>query len=161
MSLRKQIVLLICVPLLAMSLCVGMYNFFSNRSFAVRNAEASMDLLAVHMASEADIRFRQIAQIGSALARRLSTGRFETSEDVYGVLEYAYTNSDTIYGGAVAFDEYAFSRDRRLFAPYVMRDDRRQGEYIRTEIAYDYTVQADPKNAWFTAQHKAAPPTGA
>ncbi|MCD8141025.1 MAG: methyl-accepting chemotaxis protein [Planctomycetaceae bacterium] len=148
MSLKRQIVLIICLPLALMSLCVGVYNYYSTRTLALENAEVMMDLLSTHITSEMDTRFRAIAQIGTALSRHFTANRTENADQIYAALEYAYDSSDAIYGGAVIFDEYAFSDDRCLFAPYVMR--RGNVGFTRTEIAYDYTVQGDPKTAWFT-----------
>ncbi|MCD8352651.1 MAG: methyl-accepting chemotaxis protein [Planctomycetaceae bacterium] len=148
MSLKQQIVLIICLPLTLMSLCVGAYNYYSTRSFALENAEVMMDLLSTHITAEMDTRFRQIAQIGTALSRHFTSNRPDNADQIYAALEYAYDSSDAIYGGALIFDEYAFSDTRRLFAPYVLRHGA--SGFNRTEIPYDYTNQADPKTAWFT-----------
>ncbi|MCD7897623.1 MAG: methyl-accepting chemotaxis protein, partial [Planctomycetaceae bacterium] len=109
--------------------------------------EASMDLLATHMATEIDIRFRQIAQIGNALATHVTTSDFADADAVYAALEYAYNASDAIYGGSVIYDEYGFDPDRRLFAPYIMRDAN--NNFDRTLIQYDYTIREN-RTEWFT-----------
>ncbi len=147
MKLQNQILLLVCIPLAIMSAVVGWYTFSSTRRFALENAEASMDLLATHMAREIDMRFSQIAQIGNALATHVTTTNFQNADAVYAALEYAYNASDAIYGGSVIYDEYAFDKSRRLFAPYIMRDA--DNNFDRSLIQYDYTVQ-EKRTEWFT-----------
>ncbi len=156
MTLKQQIVIIICLPLALMSLCVGLYNYYSTRSLALENAEAMMDLLSTHITSEMDTRFRAITQTGTALSRHFTANRPETAGQIYAALEYAYDSSDAIYGGAVIFDQFAFSDDRRLFAPYVMRDG--DGGFRRTEISYDYTVPGETKTAWFTEPKRTGQP---
>lgn len=154
MTLKNQIILLVCAPLMALSLCMSVYNFSSTRGFSTTHAEASLKYLSSHMASEVDIRLEQIGQIGAALAARIDRERAEldTETKIYSVLEYAFSNNASIYGGSLSFEDYAFDSGRRLYAPYLYRDD--SGRFVKSFIGYDYTAASDPRAEWFTTPER-------
>lgn len=154
MTLRKQILLLVCIPLMVLSLCLGVYTFFATRSFAMNNAESLIKNLSYDMARAVNVRLVQIEQIGAALARRIGDNRARLDGDgkIFELLEFSFSNSDTIYGGSLSFAPYAFDSGRRLHAPYVCRDGR--GGFSRSFIAYDYTDPADSRSEWFVTPQK-------
>ncbi len=149
MTLRNQILILVCAPLLVLSLCVGVYNFYSIRSFSTNSAEATLKHISAHMASEVDIRLDQIAQIGDALAQYIDRNRaaLDTADKIYDALEYSFDNNDAIYGGSLSFEHFAFDPAERLYAPYIYRDAA--GKFVRSTITYDYTDPNDERSEWY------------
>lgn len=151
MTLRTQIIILVCVPLLVLSLCIGVYSFFSTRAFSMTAAETTLESLSTHMASEVNIRLDQIAQIGDALAKRIEGdwSALDTEGRIYSALEDSFNNNAAIYGGSLSFEPHAFDREKRLYAPYLYRDG--SGRFVRSTITYDYTDPNDSRSEWYTA----------
>lgn len=147
MSIRRIITLLVCLPLLIVGIGMGAYNFFTNRDIAVTEMKNTLTLLSESMAVKANLVFAQVANIADALSIQLATHPPKTEQDVYSALEYAYNSSPVIYGGAAVYDAYAFSPDRRLFAPYIIRDT--ESSFRRANVEYDYLDPTNPRSNWF------------
>ena len=136
---------------MVLSLCLGGYTFFSTRSFAIENAEEAIENLSSHLAETVNIRLEHIKQIGIALAQHVESNRsrLDNAEPIYETLEFSFSNSSTIFGGALSFEPYSFDPEKRLYAPYIYRDDL--GRFVRsfTGVTFDYTDPNDPQSEWY------------
>ncbi|MEN8166602.1 MAG: cache domain-containing protein [Pseudomonadota bacterium] len=76
-----------------------------------------------------------------------------TTDQVEARLKSTLLNQPNLFGVGVAFEPYAFDRDVRLYAPYLIRQDRM---IRRIDIAdhYDYT---EKQYQWYQAALQTAP----
>lgn len=147
MSLGKQLILLICVPFFIMALGLSLYSYRYTASIGIEGVKTGIELCADYMAATADDHFQQIYRVGDSLANHMTNYPPQSETDIYAALEYAYQSNNAIYGGSIIYDAYAFSKDHRLFAPYVMQNA--DGGFRRAYINYDYTDVNDKRNTWF------------
>jgi hypothetical protein len=87
-----------------------------------------------------------------ALAKALGEGEW-TTDQVEARLKSTLLKQPNLFGVGVAFEPYAFDRDVRLYAPYLIRQDRM---IRRIDIAdhYDYT---EKQYQWYQAALQTAP----
>lgn len=84
-----------------------------------------------------DNEFISLARIAEDTAIFLSIRPDLTETELYDLLRRNANRSPLIYGAAIAFEPFTFSRDRRLFAPYVYDVDLKAIDI--GAVSYDYT----------------------
>ena len=138
LSIRWKLILSIGLPTLAIYAIVLTFNYVRLTQFARERLEAHMTRVAEHYAARFDGQFRSVAQVARSTARFIETHPNLTESELYRLLEQNISQSELIYGAAIAFEPEAFEPGRRLFSPYVHRVG---GDLRRMDIGaegYDY-----------------------
>jgi len=96
-----------------------------------------------------DSNFQLLQRVGDNLASELTQGDLKSEQDLKQRLTDIAHEYPDVFGVGVAFEPYAFSQDRRLFAPYYREGGSQSGlAYEPLEKSYDYTQADWYQKAW-------------
>ena len=148
MPLRRQMIVLIAGPALAIYVVILGVAAFSQYRQSKEEVELSMARLAGSYSSRFDGKLREVARIADTTARFLDTGAPITDNVIYELLEDNVKQTPLVYGSCLAFEPGTRRPAGELFAPYVFRgQDGLKRENIDRSV-YDWT--SDPTYTWFS-----------
>src|SRR5688572_8597194 len=148
MSIRRQMILLIVLPTLAIYVVILGLTTLHNYRESKRAVQRSMTQLADSYASRLDGHLREVAQIAQTNAGLMATIDTLADEKIYQQLQSDVTRSPFVYGAAMAFEPGTIKPGGSLFAPYVCRDGEGFRRVNIDESVYDW--YRDPRYTWFT-----------
>lgn len=131
----RRLMLWIGVPLLIVYSAVLILNYFWGKNAALRQTKEYLVELTGHHAAELNSQFAQIAQTPIVIADALQTLKKPTAEEIYSLISKRLKGNPSIFGMAVAFEPFCFSKDVEYFSPYVCRE---QGNLVSINLAQSY-----------------------
>jgi hypothetical protein len=152
MPLRRQMILLIAGPALAIYVLILGIAALSQYRQSKQEVELSMTRLAASYSSRFDGNLRDVARIADTTARFLDTGVQVSDDVVYKLLEDNVKQTLLVYGSCLAFEPGTRRPTGELFAPYVYRG---KGGLKRENIdrsVYDWI--SDPNYTWYSRPKK-------
>ena len=114
-----RLMLWIGVPLLIVYITVLILNYMWSKNAALKQTEEYLIELTSHHASELNSQFTQISEAPISIADVLQTLKKPTSEELCSLVSKKIENNPNIFGMAVAFEPYSFSKYKKLFSPYL------------------------------------------
>lgn len=153
MSLKTRLLLLLATPILIIFFCLIIINYSKNKDRAIDNIEHLMISLATKKAVQADSYFRRLEGAPQMLANILADDPPENEQEVFKLLENSVAGNPSAFGAAAAYESGAFIKDRKFFAPYVMKNsaDSFERSFISPDPADNaYNYMTDKVMAsWF------------
>ena len=145
-SLQTRLVVTIIFPVIILFVMVSIYNIRNLRLQTEKQVDAELTVLNIKSANIIDKRLSGIEYILKEFRSKLLFETYLTEEELYEFLEENVQSDSLIYGSTIAFGEYKYNPEQRLFAPYVVGTD---SGLLRLDIAdiYDYVTQ---KTEWFS-----------
>ncbi len=147
MTIRRQMVLLIALPTLAIYMLAAALTVAYMHSEARRTIERDMTRLASDCASRFDGHLREVARIAETSARAMESARGITDDEVYALLAKNVGQTELVYGSCMAFEPGARKAEGVLFAPYVCRDPGGLRRMNIDQSVYDW--YRDPQFTWY------------
>ncbi|MFN4279705.1 ATP-binding protein [Thermosynechococcus sp.] len=97
-------------------------------------------------ATQFDDNLEEMAVLATATAHALEAFPMAGEQELYSLLRRNVAMNNLVYGGAIAFTPYSFSPRKRLFAPYVYKNN---GTLVQKDTGriYDYT---QPQWDWYS-----------
>ena len=141
LSVRWKLIISIVLPLLLISSIVMLLTFDRLYSNAKERLHGDAADMARHYADRLDGQFQIAAQIARSSANFLEIHPELNEQELYELLRQNVLQNPLIYGAAIAFDQYKFSKNKRLFSPYVYRNGG-GSELVSIDIgteSYDYS----------------------
>ena len=96
------------------------YNYYISRKIIIKNVEVSAGNLAGSTVNRIDAVLRSVEKIPLNLAFLLENLSYDEKE-LTDLLRAIVQNNPEIYGAAIAFEPYAFSKDLLYYAPYFFK----------------------------------------
>jgi sigma-B regulation protein RsbU (phosphoserine phosphatase) len=142
-SLRNKLILVICLPLLAVYLAVVVIDYRRSKAIAMADMERHLTELTGRLAMEIDRDMATAAQTGRLTADFLTRHQPERQEQIDSLLASVLDTNQGIFGTGIAFEPKAFFPDRERFSPYLYRDSTggsvaAGGGLKQIDITYDY-----------------------
>ena len=148
MTIRRQMILLIALPTLAVYVVIlGLATLYSYRE-SRQSVERAMRQLASSYASRFDGRLREAAQIAESNAAFMQTVGSLPEEKIYQQLQRGVEQSPLVYGACMAFEPGTVRPADELFAPYVCRSGEGFRRVNIDRSVYDW--YRDPAYTWYT-----------
>ncbi len=119
------------------------YSHVYTQRIMLKQAEKSARNLALSVAWRIEQEFRSVAKVPEGLAHYLEIRPCRDREMLLSLLRSTVSENHEIFGAAVAYEPYAFSREQRYFAPYYYKEGTRL-RFVELSKSYDY-AQRD----WF------------
>ncbi|MCL1984977.1 MAG: ATP-binding protein [Betaproteobacteria bacterium] len=138
--LRTKMLAIIALPLIAIyGMFIG-YHYTTGKEHAVDNARTALFAQAAHQAATLNTHFVSLAQVAQTLSTLFSRGFFIKEDVFFPVLDGLIKENPSISGMTVAFDAYAFDKQKKFFAPHVYKpaDLYVRRSVIEPESNYDY-----------------------
>ena len=152
MPLRRQMILLIAGPALAIYVLILGIAAFNQYRESKREAEVSMTRLAASYSSRFDGKMRDAARIADTTARFFESGVTISDDNVYKLLEDNVQQTPLVYGSCLAFEPGTRRPAGELFAPYVYRGPAGLKRENIDRNVYDWT--SDPNYTWYSRPKK-------
>jgi phosphoserine phosphatase RsbU/P len=139
-----KLILIIGVPLFVVYSAVLIINYNLSKDAALKQMKAYMVELIGRNASQLNGQFTQITDLPRSMSNIIKSIDDISKEDIYTLLEQNIADNAFIFGMAVAFEPYAFDKNKKLFAPYVCK---RSDKFSRLDLAgnCNYT-----NNDWYS-----------
>ncbi|MGD9393262.1 MAG: cache domain-containing protein, partial [Chromatiales bacterium] len=154
MSLHSRIFVTTAVPVLLVFLVAIALTALERRSEAIRHVEQTGVQDVRHYADVGDALLARAARLADYAARLLELPATEISTDnLYSLLESNVNADPVVYGSAFAFEHFAFSKNVKLYSPYVARAG--DGRLSRMDIAAEAYDYSDGSQEWWNAPRKA------
>lgn len=83
-------------------------------------------------------KFNNLEHIAQSLASQISSGAYNSEKELKAKLTNILKDNGQIFGLGIAYEPNAFSKDKRLFAPYFIRNNS-SFAYKLIQDQYDYT----------------------
>ena len=147
-SIRRKILLFTVVPAvltLALLLGINAYRLYRRQTETVNQ---DMTLMARRHARQIDAAMREAAQVARTTAAFVGFSPNLSEADQYGLLRANVSQSEVVYGAALAFEPGEFGPARQLFCPYVHKSPDGLKEMDIGRDGYDYT---EPQWTWWNA----------
>jgi len=126
-----------CLILLTTSLIfIALFGYYY--AFSRQLIEDKIEQDATHLAQATANRIDRVLGATEKIPQDLSIVMEHLSPETEGLKTFMTTlleKNDEIYGMAVAFEPYAYSRDMKCFAPYLCRDN---GKIASANLSYEY-----------------------
>jgi PAS domain S-box-containing protein len=122
-SIRNKIILFIAVPIILIFLGEIAYQLNFEHQQAMGEARDFLEAKAMYLTEVMNGHIRDIQQTAESTAFFIKSDADITLDEIYSFLQQNVENNPLIFGCAVAFEPYAFKKDRRLFCPYVYRGE--------------------------------------
>ncbi|MEA2104761.1 MAG: SpoIIE family protein phosphatase, partial [Candidatus Cloacimonadota bacterium] len=119
--ISRKLILRICIPLLVVYMAILFLFYSSAKKDALKQTKKYLIELTAHYATELNSRFIQIAQAPKSIAQTIQTFPYPNSAQIKSILNQKLESDSTIFGMAVAFEPYYFSKYQKLYAPYSYR----------------------------------------
>jgi phosphoserine phosphatase RsbU/P len=97
------------------------YNYYRSRAILQNELESNAHNLAMSLVHRVEAQLTAVAKVTAGVALSLEISR-HTERELLDLIRATVENNPEIYGSAVAFEPYAFSASKRLYAPYYYRD---------------------------------------
>ncbi len=139
LTVRRAILLYTIVPVViifAISAASGV-SFLRSRIQSQVNEQ--MTQVAVGYADGLDYILRRLAGETNRTAVALQAIPELSEDELYNLLRLHVGDNPVIYGAAIAFKPYGYSKDRKLFAPYVFNSGNGLKQIDIGTDGYDYT----------------------
>jgi len=138
------ILVLICVASLTLAL-FGAYHYYGYERGIVEPLKKDLIQRTREAAVRIDTSLAPAREAAETMARRLDTMDHPREDELLDLLREAVGSNESCFGGAIAFEPYAFDPERHLYAPYIAR---KNGDlaFQRIEESYDYT---NPGQEWY------------
>ena len=150
-SIRTKLIAFIVLPIVLIACVVGGATMLRLQARLESEARADAARQANHYADLLDGRLRMAAQIATSTAAYLETHPEVTEEQLYETLRRNVEQNPLLYGGAIAFQPFAYDSQRGLFSPYVCRDGQGGLRQLDIGTSYDYD---DPAMEWWSISHQ-------
>jgi len=147
MTIRRQMVLLIALPTLAIYLLAAGLTAAYMHAEARRTIERDMTSLASDCASRFDGHLREAARIAETSARAMESAPGISDDEVYALLAKNVEQTELVYGSCMAFEPGARKAQGVLFAPYVCRNPGGLRRMNIDQSVYDWF--RDPQFTWY------------
>ena len=131
-----KIVLFLCTVSLFLVLFIG-YTYSQSTTGMLETAKENAKNQAEYAAGEIDRDFSELITISEAIANDLSSGELE-NKNILDRLKTTVEDNPELYGIYTAYTPYAYEAEKRLFAPYYVRENENI-RLIQVENVYDYT----------------------
>jgi len=113
------------------------YNYYQSRVILQNELESNARNLALSLVNRVETQLTAVTKVTEGLARSLETASF-TDQQQHALLKKIVENNPEIYGSFIAFEPYALSAERHLYAPYYYRE-KGQIAFRRLDESYiDY-----------------------
>lgn len=151
MSLRRQVALLVSIAVILTCGVMFVMNIVLDRKQTLEKSDEGLRLLSLYMAGQLSNRFANVSAKADQLAMRITDNVPSYSKECYDLMDQYYALDANIYGGAIAFDKFQFTRRQELYCLFVARNAE-TGEFERGRLDpdYNYLDPTNPKNSWFT-----------
>ena len=143
LSLRNKLILVICVPLLAVYLAVLAIDYRAGKARAIEQMERRLTGLTGRLAVEIDRDLSSAAQAARSAADFLTRFQPRRPDEIDASLQSVLDTNRTAFGVGIAYEPGAFAVDRERFAPYLCREEP-SGDLRRVDLTYDY-----PRWDWY------------
>jgi len=120
-----KLVFLIIVCDAAIFAVIFGYNYLFSRKIIEKNIRVNARNLVRATVNKIDTVLLPVEKVPQNLACFLEDSPALTEEELKSLLRATVENNPDIYGATIAFEPYAFKRDRRCFAPYYCKQDGR------------------------------------
>jgi sigma-B regulation protein RsbU (phosphoserine phosphatase) len=110
------------------------YNYFVSRRMILRNAETNAENLSLSTVYRIDSVLRAVEKVPKNLAVFMEQFAYQGG-DILAAIQTVVENNPEIYGVTIAFEPYAYSTNKRTFAPYCFKQN---GKMKFTNFQYDY-----------------------
>lgn len=151
MSLRGQVALLVSVAVLLTCGIMFAVNLTLDRRQTIEKSDDGLRLLSLYMAGQLSNRFSNVSRKADQLAQKVSEKIPSYSKEAYDLMEQYYAHDDDIYGGAISFDHFQFTKHQKLFC-LILAKNAVTGAFDQARLPpdYDYTDPSDIRSSWFT-----------
>jgi len=96
------------------------YNYYSSRQMLERDLESNSRNLALSLVNRVESELSAVAAATAGIASAIEAGRY-SEQELEALLRSVVEQNPGINGAGVAFEPFAFSSDRRLYAPFFYR----------------------------------------
>lgn len=146
LTIRRKLIVLVCVPLVVIFAGLVGVNHWKLSAVARDRLKARVAERAKTAAAQLEGLCRRVAQVAESTAAILNIHPTLTEDELYALVARNVQQDELIYGSCIAFAPGAFTSDRQLFAPYAFGsgDDVRSIDIGRD--SYDYT---QPDYEWY------------
>ena len=144
-SIRSRLVFFIIIPILIIFILVSFYNLLQLRNTTVKYTEACLQEKSYKSANKLVQKLEEIETLGHNMLAEFNSKKNPSEQEIYDLLQNSIANNPFVHGAVVAFDEYQYNSEKRLYAPYIYKKD---SNFIYEEMGttYNYT---DQKYKWF------------
>lgn len=104
------------------------------RAESIRRGHAEAEKVAKTLDEE----LRSVQPIVQSIAERVSSGALDGAA-LPGIFEKEIVGNDLLFGIGAAYEPYSYRQDRRLYAPYYVRDQTGTPVLRYVDDEYDYT----------------------
>jgi sulfur transfer complex TusBCD TusB component (DsrH family) len=146
LSFRKALLLYMLLPIVVIFILFSAININTTIERSRKTIDSQMTTLAMLYGHKFNEFLKTTSATAKIMAATLTINPDLTEQELYQLLEQNLKNQELAYGLAIAYVPYQFDPKRKLFSPYVYRQDNK---IIRKEIsgeAYDYT---QPQWEWW------------
>jgi phosphoserine phosphatase RsbU/P len=98
------------------------YNYCRSRRILEQELEKRAQNLVASLVHSIETELVSVAETVKGMALAVETGRYD-EKALHELIRTAVKNNPRIYGSTVAFEPYAFSAEKRLYAPYFYRSE--------------------------------------
>lgn len=117
---RLVLVTTVCISLIFAATLA--YNYYSSRRMLEKDLESNSRNLALSLVNRVETELAAVAAVTAATASAIETGRY-SGQELLALIQSAVAQNPAINGAGVAFEPFAFSPDRRLYAPFFYREN--------------------------------------
>ena len=136
-SLAFKLALFILIGTSAVFLGAFGYNYCFSRATTLAHIKSDMNWMARDSVSRINTSLESVAMMPEYAALRLERGPIKESE-LTDMLEDLVKSHPMVYGSTASFEPYRFSKNKRVFSPYVYEKGK---DFIRTDLnspSYNY-----------------------
>ncbi|NQT33325.1 MAG: serine/threonine protein phosphatase, partial [Candidatus Omnitrophica bacterium] len=151
-SIAFKLVFFILSSCAIIFISVFVYNYRISRGLLIGKIEDVAQNLTAGAVSKIEATLLPIEKIPEHLAHVLEKAPF-TEDELKGLLHSTVERNHNIYGGAIAFEPYAFSKDYADFSPYFYK---KNGKVQFTDLGTD--EYAYPQWDWYKIPKKLGRP---
>ncbi|MRT91877.1 ATP-binding protein [Ancylomarina sp. 16SWW S1-10-2] len=153
-SIQSRLIISIIIPVVLIFISASYFNMMNLKNITVAKTDAELSMLNYQSANIIDQELFKVEGVLNELKMRLINENDIDEKILYEILEENVRSNNLIYGSAIAFGQYKYKENRRLFAPYVYKTDTGLC-HKNVADAYDYAEkewftkpQADRKSVW-------------
>ena len=155
-SIQTRLTISIIVPVVFIFISVSYFNMTNLKSITVAKTDAELTMLNYQSANIIDQELFKVEEVLNELKMRLINENDIDEKMLYEILEENIRSNSLIYGSAIAFNQYKYKQNRRLFAPYVYKTDTGLShkdiadvyDYANGEVEWFSKPKADRKSVW-------------
>jgi len=122
-SIFRRMILMIFIPVVPLFIILMAIDIKNLKEITQKAHDSELARLTFEYSLELDRRINSLKDLSTESAENLFFDKNLSEEDILQKLSETVQKDDMIYAACLAFEEYQFSDDKKLYAPLVYRSD--------------------------------------